>query len=243
VLRAELRRALQGRQLLSLAIGAAVLCLITSYALAAQMQSGSSTQSPAELTEGQVRSWMMTFLLAGIFGSMLFTRDARTGALTRAVLISSRGTVFGAKIVVSALAGLGFGALAAVLAVSTTYGIDIALGVPHVWTAEATAIVTGIVVCCVLAAVFGFFVGVLARNGTLTLLILLLQTLLVDPGLQRIWPNVAKFLFTIALSSVYRDVLPDLLPLAAGAAVAVVWVLVLGGLAWVRFSRKDVVTS
>jgi ABC-2 type transport system permease protein len=241
-LRAELQRAVQGRQLASLAIGAVVLCLITSYALAAQAQAGTSTQTAALLTEGQVRSWMMTFLLAGIFGSMLFTRDVRTGALTRSVLTSSRGLVFGAKVVVSAVAGLGFGALAAVMAWGTTYGIDTALGVPFAWTTEATEIVLGIVVCCVLAAVFGFFVGVVVRSGTVALLVLLLQTLLVDPGLQRIWPDVAKYLFTIALSSVYRDVLPDILPLAAGAAVAVAWVVVLGAVAWTRFNRKDVTT-
>ncbi len=94
-----------------------------------------------------------------------------------------------------------------------------------------------------LASVFGFFVGVLARNSTLTLLILLLQTLLLDPGLQRIWPDVAKYLFTIALSSIYRDVLPDILPLAAGAAVAGAWIVVLGAIAWTSFSRKDITTS
>jgi hypothetical protein len=241
--RAELRQAVQGRQLMSLAIGAVALCLLTSYALAAKVQSGASAQSAAELTEGQVRSWMMTFLLAGIFGSMLFTRDVRTGALTRSILMSSRGVVFGAKVVVSAVAGLGFGALAAVLALGTTYGVNTGLGVPFEWTAEATKIALGIVVCCVLAAVFGFFVGVLVRSGTVALLLLLLQTLLLDPGLQRIWPDVAKYLFTVALSSVYRDVLPHILPLAAGAAVAVAWVVVLGALAWTNFSRKDVPTS
>ncbi len=243
VVRAELWRARQGRQLISLAIGAVVLCLLTSYALAAQVQSGSSTQGPAELTEGQARSWMMTFLLAGIFGSMLFTRDARTGALTRSILMSGRRTVFGAKVVASAVAGLGFGVLAAVMALGTTYGVNSGLGVPFSWTAEATKIVLGIVVCCVLASVFGFFVGVLARSGTIALLLLLLQTLLVDPGLQRIWPDFAKYLFTVALSSVYRDVLPDILPLAAGAAVAVAWVAVLGAVAWTSFSRKDVTIS
>jgi len=241
--RAELRRALQGRQLVSLAVGALALCLLTSYSLAAKAQSGGSADGAATLTEGQARSWMMTFLLAGIFGSMLFTRDARTGALTRSILMGSRAVVFGAKVLVSAVAGLGFGVFAAVMAWGTTVAVDGALGVRYLWTTEATLIVLGVVACCVLAAVFGFFVGVLLRSGTVTLLVLLLQTLLVDPGLQRIWPDGAKYLFTIALSSIYRDVLPGILPLAAGAAVAAGWLAVLGVLAWARFSRKDVTTS
>lgn len=242
-LRAELLRARQGRQLVNLALGAIVLCLITSYALAAKVQSGASTQGAAELTEGQVRSWMMTFLLAAIFGSMVFTRDVGTGALTRSVLFGSRGSVFGAKIVVSAVAGLAYGILAAVMSYVTTYAVNTGLGVPFEWTGEATLIAVGILACCVLASVFGLFVGMLARSGAVALIILLLQTLLVEPGLQRIAPDVAKYLFTIALSSVYRDVLPGLLPLAAGALVAIAWVAGLGFLAWTRFVRKDVRTS
>lgn len=242
-LRAELLRARQGRQLVNLAIGAIVLCLITSYALAAAVQSGGSTQSAAELTEGQVRAWMMTFLLAAIFGSMVFTRDVASGALTRSVLLGSRGSVFGAKVAVSALAGLGYGLLAAVMSFATTYAVNAGLGVPFDWTGEATLIALGIIACCVLAAVFGLFVGMLSRSGAVALIVLLLQTLLVEPGLQRIAPDVAKHLFTIALSSVYRDVLPNLLPLAIGALVAVAWVAGLGFLAWTRFVRKDVRTS
>lgn len=241
--RAEFLRARQGRQLASLAAGAIVLCLLTSYALAAQVQSDGAAQSAAELTEGQVRAWMMTFLLAGIFGSMVFTRDVGTGALTRSVLLGSRGTVFGAKVIVSAVAGLGYGVLAAVMSFVTTYAINAGLDVPFEWTREATLIALGIVACCVLASIFGLFVGMLARSGTVALIVLLLQTLLVDPGLQRIAPDVAKFLFTIALSSIYRDVLPDLLPLALGALVAIAWVVGLGFLAWTRFTRKDVKTS
>jgi ABC-2 type transport system permease protein len=242
-LRAELLRARQGRQLVSLALGAIVLCLITSYALAAGVQSGASPQSAAELTEGQVRAWMMTFLLAAIFGSMVFTRDVGTGALTRSVLSGSRASVFAAKVIVSAVAGLGYGVLAAVMSFVTTYAVNAGLGVPFEWTREATLIAVGITACCVLAAVFGLFVGMLARSGAVALIVLLLQTLLVEPGLQRIAPDAAKYLFTIALSSVYRDVLPHLLPLALGALVAVAWIAVLGVLAWLRFVRKDVRTS
>ena len=241
VLRAELRRAVQGRQLALFASGAVFLCLVTGYSLAVGAKDTALTAAAAgTLVESQARSWMMTFLFAGLFASMVFTRDLGTGALTRSVLTASRRAVFTAKATVAALVGAAFGLGAAALAIGSTYAMNTALSVPFVWTEEATLIVLGIGACCVLAALFGLFVGMLTRHATGALMLLLVQTLLLEPGLQRLAPDVAKYLFTISLSSIYRDVLPNLLSVPLAWAVALGWVVVAGGAAWSAFSTKDI---
>ncbi len=241
VLRAEARRALQGRQLRLFAGGAVVMCLVTSYALAVGAgDSQLTTDAAAELVEEQVRSWMMTFLFAALFASMVFTRDLGTGALTRSVLTASRRQVFIAKTVVAAGAGAVFGIGAVALAWVTTLGMNSALGLPIVWTAESTQILLGVASCCVLASVFGLFVGIATRHATGALMILLVQALLLEPGLQRLAPDVASYLFTISLSAIYHDVLPGLLALPVAWAVAIGWVVGAGSLAWVSFRTKDI---
>lgn len=62
----------------------------------------------------------------------------------------------------------------------------------------------------------------------------------VEPAIQRLVPDVAQFLFTIALSSVYRDGKPDLLPVGAALGVCAVWIAGLGLAARTSFFRRDV---
>lgn len=241
MIRAESLRARQGKNWKVLLITGTALCLLASYGVAAAAKT--TPMPPHVLTESMARSWMMMYLLAAIFGSQIFTRELQTGAVARGVLIAGRAKVLQAKAVVVAVSGLIFGLVAAVLAYATTFGITKALNLPFEWTREATLIVTGIVACNVLAALMGIFVGFITRNANGALGLLCIMTLLVEPGLQRLFPTQAQYLFTIALSALYRDVNTPLLTVPVAAIVAAAWLALAGFFAVTLFRDRDVVGS
>ncbi|MER5629674.1 ABC transporter permease [Streptomyces nitrosporeus] len=221
----EARKALTGHIWWYLPLAGAWLCLISTFGYVSGGEKAIASGSTA-LAVGQdvARAWMMMFLLASVFGAVAVTRDYGSGTMTRSVLLAgSRTRLFSAKLIVATAAGALFGVLAAALGTASVYLAPGAFGFEAAVDGETALILFGVFVCCTLAGPWGALVGWIARNQTVAVVTLLLLTLLVDPGLQRIVPEAAQYLLTIAMSSIYRDVKPDLLSLPMAYAVTAAW--------------------
>ncbi|MFI5765326.1 MULTISPECIES: ABC transporter permease [unclassified Streptomyces] len=221
----ETRKALTGRAWWALPLAGAWLCLITTFGYVSGGEKAIADGSTS-LAVGQdvARSWMMMFLLAAVFGAVHVTRDYASGTMVRSALLAgSRSRLFGAKLAVSTAAGAVFGLIAAALGAVSVYLGPLPFGLEAAADGETALILVGVFACCTLAAPWGALIGWIVRNQTGAVATLIGLTLLVDPGLQRLVPEVSKYLLTIAMSSVYRDVKPDLLSLPWAYAVIAAW--------------------
>ncbi|MDX3854084.1 ABC transporter permease [Streptomyces sp. AK02-01A] len=221
----EARKALTGRAWWYLPLAGAWLCLITTFGYVSEGEKAIASGSTA-LAVGQdvARAWMMMFLLSSVFGAVAVTRDYASGTMIRSMLLAgSRSRLFGAKLVVATAAGAVFGLFAVVLGTASVFLGPLPFGLEAAADGETALILAGVFVCCLLAAPWGALVGWIVRSQTGAVATLLALTLAVDPGLQRLVPDAAKFLLTIAMSSVYRDVKPDLLSLPWAYAVIAAW--------------------
>lgn len=239
--RAELLKITTGRALLGTLVGGVLWCALTGYGYYTQ-----GTENPAAMASGEVsadivRAWMMMLLFSAIMCALVVTRDVSDGTLARSVLsYGGKGPVFLAKL----LAALCTSALFALVAVGGA-GVNylVAAGSAEtelLWTSESTKTLLGVFACIVLAGVWGLMAGWLVRNQTLAVLAIVVLVVGVEPAVQSFLPKVAQYLFTIALSSLYRDPKPDLLPLGVAFAVALLWIAVFAVAARVSLRRRDV---
>lgn len=228
------------------------MSLVTSYGYAVEgrnnlelLASGQGAPgwsgSVATVTSEVSRAWMMMFLFAGILGALTVSREFGNRTLGRSVLLlGSRRSLFQSKLAVAGLIGGGFGLVAAIGATVTPLAMMSPLGLDPVWTSDTTWTVVGVFACNVFAALAGVFVGWLITNPIGAITVVVGLTLLLDPGLQRLVPEAAKFLFTIALSSIYRDDKPELLGIVPAVLVVLAWLAVIGLLARRAVLRRDV---
>jgi hypothetical protein len=184
---------------------------------------------------------MMMFLFAGILGALTVAREYGNHTLTRtALLTGNRNRVFAAKVAGALGIGLGFGLVATAGAVIAPFAIMTPLGITPEWSAATTSTVLGVFASNVLAAIWGGFLGWIIRNPIGAIATVVCLTLLVDPGLQRLVPEFAQFLFTIALSSIYGDEKPVLLGVWAALACVLGWLAVTGFAASRLFAARDI---
>lgn len=237
-LRGEIIKAARSRALVLLAWFAIVLSGVTAYGYA--VVGAETAQKPDMVVDDIVRAWMMVFLFSAIFAAMYIGREFDSGVINRTVLLGgTRQNVLKAKIIVTGLSGVFFGVLAAVGGMASAVILPLVLGQQPAWSAEATWTVLGVMVCCVLSALWGAGIALIVRHSLAAILIVAGFTLLVDPGLQRIWPEATNGLFTISLSSLYLDPKPELLPIPLAALIAAAWVIAAVVFGSWRFFRKD----
>ncbi|MFD6417506.1 ABC transporter permease [Streptomyces sp. NPDC060194] len=225
LLRGELRKAATGRTWWILLLAGTFLCLLSTFGFASQAHEAAGAEGPAASAADDIaRSWMMMFLFSSLFGAVLVTREYGAGTISRSVLLAgSRTRLLAAKTAVATVAGTFFGLAAAAMG-----GAAVALA-PRVYgdapgfTGETALILAGVFVCCLTAAAWGALVGFAVRNQAATVAVLITLTLVVDPGVQALVPEAAQYLLTIAMSSLYRDVKPDLLSLPWAYAAVAAW--------------------
>ncbi|MFJ5546909.1 ABC transporter permease [Streptomyces sp. NPDC093225] len=223
VIRGELRKAVTGRQWWILPLAGTFLCLLSTFGFAAEghkaVLAGGSAQ---DVTNDIARSWMMMFLFASLSGAILVSREYGHGTIGRSVLLAgSRTRLLTAKVAVATAAGAVFGLLAAGLGALACATAGLPYGDSPAFTGETGLILAGVFACSLLAAPWGALVGWMLRNQVAAVALLITLTLVVDPGVQALAPDVAKYLLTIAMSAVYHDAKPDLLPVPwAFAAIA-----------------------
>jgi hypothetical protein len=194
----------------------------------------------AAVTDDIVRSWMMMTLFSSLAGAMAVTREFSTDTMARSVLAAGgRRALLRAKLVAILVVGAGFAVLTVLVAAVSAAGLVGMHGHPVVWTADITRTLLGVGACVLLSALWGQAIGWLVRHQTAAALVIVIVTVGLEPALARLVPSASAYLFTIALSSIYRDGKPYLLPVGAATLVAVAWILVLGLAARRSFERRE----
>ncbi|MCX5376681.1 ABC transporter permease [Streptomyces sp. NBC_00091] len=244
VLAGEWMKAWTGRTWLILASTGIFMSLLTCFGYASQgdetIALGQTTA--AAVTDDMAQAWMMTFLMSAVFGGILVTREYNSGSIARSVLLSGgRLRLLSAKALVATAAGLINGLLAAVLAVLCAFALPARFGFTADWTGHTTRIVLGVVTVNVLAAPWGALLGWIIRSQLATVVTVIALTLLVEPGLQELAPQVARYLPTIAMSSVYLDGKPELLSVPLALLVLAGWLAAAGTAARQLLLSRDVI--
>lgn len=242
LLAAELQKIRAGRVWWGLLVGGFALCILTSYGYVVDGRNSLPRNgSPATITSDVVRSFMMMFLFTGVLGAIVVSREYGSRTIIRTTLLTgSKGRVFVAKTVATALTGAGFGLVAVIGAIAVPFLVMPPLGVTPTWSADATWTVVGVFACTVLAGLWGGFLGWIVRSPIGAVSAVIGLTLLIDPAVQRLVPSVAKFFFTIALSAVYRDPKPDLLAPWSALVVVALWLVAVGFVGRRLFAARDV---
>lgn len=236
--RGEMRKAARSVSLVLLAWFALVMSGVTAYGYA--VIGADTGEAPELVVDDVVRAWMMTFLFSGIFAALYIGREFDSRVINRTLLLTgTRARVLTTKLAVTTLSGVFFALLAGIGAVASALILPALVGLDTAWSDEVTWTLLGVMACCVLSAWWGGAIALCVRRQIVAVLVVVGFCLLIDPGLQRIWPDAANGLFTIALSSLYLDPKPDLLPVPAAALVAIAWVLAPAAFGAWRFLRKD----
>lgn len=240
---AELLKAMTGRTAamlvtLGILLGA-ITCLGYASLGATLIVAGGADN--ASVTNDVVRAWTTMYLLAAVFGAIVVTRDYTTGSIARSVLLSNgRGQLFAAKAVVGLMVGAAFGTLAIVLASVCSLAMPAAFGFQAQWTQETSLILIGMFAVNVMCGLWGVLLGWLIRNQVGAVVTVLLTILLIEPALQNVLPGASKYLITIAMSSVYRDVGHDLLPVPSALLVICGWLGIIAIVGRRLFDHRDV---
>ncbi|MCG7528885.1 ABC transporter permease [Streptomyces sp. OfavH-34-F] len=240
-LRGEWLKAWTGKAWLVLMLCGVYMSLMASFGYGSEGSKAidHGTATVASVTDDVVRAWMMTFLFASLYGAVVVTREYSSGSISRSVLVTGRSRLFGAKLAVGTVMGGVFGLLAVVCSVLSAWGVMATFGRDFTWTKETTLIALGVFVCNVLAAPWGVFLGWIIRHQIAAVVAVMALTLLMDPGIQRLAPEAASYLFTIAMSSIYRDVGHVLLSPQVALLVIAGWLAAAGFAAYRFFRVRD----
>lgn len=240
--RAELRKAFAPRSTWFLLLGGAGFSALTAYGYADDgkkgIEAGATTLALA--TDEVPRAWMTLFLFAAIAGAVFISREFDSRAIVRTVLLGqTRTRVFATKLAVVGTIGILYGLVAMIAAVISPFVFLPMAGLEVEWTASTTLTVLGVGACGLLAALWGSGVGWLLRSRLASVAVVVLFILLVEPGLQRLWPEAANGFFSIALSSIYLDQKPELLAVPFATVIALAWIVVLLAASFLTFRRRD----
>lgn len=241
--RAELRKAFTPCPIWLILLGAVSFSALTAYGYVTEGNKNiESGQTTVELATNEIpRAWMTMFLFAAIAAAVFISREFDSGAIMRTVLLGrTRARVFSVKTVVVAVIGLLFGGIAMLGAVASTFMLSAVGGMTIAWSVSTTQTVLGVGACSMLAAFWGAGVGWLLRARMTSVSIVVLFILLVEPGLQRLWPKAANGFFSIALSSIYLDQKAQLLSVPFAVLVALGWIVVLLAASLLLFRRRDI---
>lgn len=207
----------------------------------AQRQLAAGVIDVRAVTDQLVRSWFLTLLFAALFGAIYVTREFGSGAVGRSVLLSGgRARLFLAKLIAGTGAGALFGLLAAGLAAVSPWVFLAPTDYRPEWTAETSLTLVGVFTVTLLGAPWGVLLGWIIRNQAAAVGVLLGLTLLVDESLLRLVPTIGRFTMTIAMSAVYRDGKPELLPVPVASVVIAGWLVLAGLLGYWLFRTRDV---
>ena len=238
--RSEIGKLLTGRAVPVLLLIGLMLCGLGALSTASLGESAAGGWDGARVTDAVVRSWMMMLLFSALAGALAVTREFATDSMARTVLLAGgRAAVVRAKAVAAVVVGAGFAVLTMALAAGSALALTGGRGHGVVWTRACTQTLLGVGACVVLAAVWGLGIGLLVRAQAAAVLVVVVLVVGLEPAVQRLAPTASAYLFTISLSSLYRDGKPELLPVAAAALVALAWIAGLGAAGLRSFRHRD----
>jgi len=243
LVRAEALKARTGKAWWVMLVIAIPLALVTCLGVSIQgvddLEKRATTE--AELTAELALQWFQMLLFTSLFGALLVSREFGNRSIARSVLLSeSRDRLLGAKLIVGVAAGALYGAVAVALAIASVWFFMVTNDVRPQWTSDVVATLAGIFAVCVLAAAWGVLLGWILREPLLAVAVVLILTLLLEPGLQEIAPDIFNWPFSIALSSIYQDSKEGLLAVPVAVAVSFAWLSAAATLAVTLTRRRDV---
>ena len=181
-------------------------------------------------------------LFAAFVGMLTVTNEFRFGTIRPTLVVEPRRrVVLGAKLVVSALAGVVFGAVG----VGVTFGAALpVLSGRHVDLAldggTVALIVGGTVAASALWALLGVGVGALLRHQIGAIVALVAWSSVVEGVLFAFVPSVGRYLPGQAANGLTGAAAKELLSPGPGAAVLAAWAIALAIAATIRTDRSDV---
>ena len=181
-------------------------------------------------------------LFAAIAGVLVIANEYRYGTIRPTLLFTPQRTrVIGAKLAAGMLAGLVFGTAAAVLVYAIGRAILAGRGIDYVLDGHDVALILlGSTVGTALWGGIGVGLGAILRNQVASLIVLLAWILIIDGTLFALVPEIGRLTPTGALRALLGDTDSDLVSPAAGAALLVAWVALLGGAGLLLTKRRDV---
>lgn len=243
LLRAEWAKTTAGRTWLMMIAGGLALGAITVLSLASEArdQVAAGTTTAAAATDDSVRYWFTMHLFASMFGALFVTREYASGVIGRSVLLSGgRARLLAAKVVAATGMGVVLAAVATAVAALAPWLVLPRYGISPQWTTTTWQVLAGVFAVTVLATPWGVLLGWIVRNQVVAIVVLTVTTLGFDPYFTRLLPEVGKYLLTIAMSAVYLDGKPYLLPVPAALAVIAAWVAAAALVAHRVLTRRDV---
>nr|WP_297422744.1 ABC transporter permease [uncultured Actinotalea sp.] len=196
---------------------------------------------PASLTALVARQWFQMHLVTSLLGALAVTREHSAHTLRRSVLLAGdRGRLFRAKIVVAAGLGVVYGLVAVAGAAASAWISLAVLDVPPTTSRELTLTLIGVFAVSILGALWGCLLGWALRHPVVTIVVLLVSTLMVEPLLHTLSPDAFSWTFSIALGAIYLDGKEGMLDLPWAYAVALAWITGAAALAATLVRRRDV---
>jgi ABC-2 type transport system permease protein len=219
-----------------------MLALIVLFGLLAGLLTHADNLTTAENQRGVFGVGSIAGVFSALAGVLLVTGEYRFGTIRPTFLFTPRRSrVIGAKLVVSMLAGLAFGAAGEALGFAIGYVCLRARGIPlALHGGSLTLLLLGTVAAVALWGAIGASVASIVRNQIGTIIGLLAWGFIVENLLFAFVPSVGRLTPGEAENALAGLTTNHLLSAAAGGAVLVTWVaaLALAGLALT--ARRDV---
>jgi ABC-2 type transport system permease protein len=181
-------------------------------------------------------------LFAGLVGTLAITAEIRYGTIRPTFLVTpTRGPVMAAKLVVSGLAGLAFGLLAAALMAGAATAAFSARGIDNqLDCGDYVQLLTGGTAGAALWAMIGLGVGAMVRNQVGALIGICAWMLLLENLLLGFVSDVGRFAPGAAGLALAGETVDDLLAPASGAVVLVLYAVALSAAGWLTTLRRDI---
>lgn len=187
-------------------------------------------------------NWMTMHLMVAIIAALMVTNEHSNGTIQRTVLLNdgSRGSMLATKCIAAIVGTLPLALVAAALAFSSKEILGIFWQVESSIEFSTWPQAAGVFAACMLSSIWGTAVGAIFRTNVVATIFLLATTLGLDVIVQSGFPEVGKYLFSIALGSLYEvPGTTENLSYLPGALVALAWIVLAGAISYSVINRRE----
>lgn len=220
------------------------LSAITIVSLLAEYQDsialGAATAQNA--ADDASRYWMSMHLPASWLGALIIANEFRSKEIERSVLFygMNRSTLVATKFAAVLILGCIFGLFTSVFAASAPHVLLPLFDIQTSAIEINWPIVQGLFLVNLLAACWGFAIGLIVRNPIASILLISVQVLVVETYGASIVPSIGKYLLTRLMGSLYLDPSPLSIDMFPAFLLSICWVAVAMVLAWILMEKRDV---
>ncbi|PID98573.1 MAG: hypothetical protein CSA83_00555 [Actinomycetales bacterium] len=241
---AEARRMLAGRMWWILLLTGVALAMLIVVSLLGEHSTAivAGSGSPHAAADDATRYWMIGYLLCALMAALAISTEFQDGQIKRSVLLqrADRSRVVWVKLGGVLIVSVVFGVVAVIGAVISPLTLPGLFGISSEGVSVDWQIVGGIFLINILAAGWGFAIGMLFRSPVLSVVFILVQTLLIETYGAKAVPAVGKYLLTSVFGSLYKDPGPLSMDMLPALAIACAWVIAAIVFAAALFRRRDI---